>query len=386
MEGRRTTAAARAAASLPAGVAANSTIPATSPRREAEVRELRAAQPVLVSVIVPVRDEAAVIRQTGPRIVGQRTDGPVEFLLVDGRSSDGTREVLEELAERDPRVRLLDNPAGDLAGALQTGLKHARGEFVSKMDAHTFYAPDYLQVGIDRLRRGDVDWVSGPPMPFGVDRGSRRVATALGTRMGVGGSRKWATSFDNGAPDEIELDTGVFCGVWRRSTLDAIGGWDRDWPTNEDSELAARYLAGGARILCLKGMGARYVPRSTLKGLARQYWRYGYYRAKTARRHANSMRRSHLLPVAVVLIPLPALLPGAAGKKLALLGVGTYLTAVVAACLGAARGARGELIALPAVLVVLHCSWGAGFVAGSMRFGPPLGAIRALLRRPPKSA
>jgi hypothetical protein len=200
--------------------------------------------------------------------------------------------------------------------------------------------------------------------------------------MGVGGSRKWATSFDGGGPDEIELDTGVFCGVWRRSTLEEVGGWDRDWPTNEDSELAARYLASGARILCLRGMGARYVPRSTLKGLARQYWRYGYYRAKTARRHANSMRRSHLLPIAVVLTPLPALLPGAAGKRLALLGVTAYLGAVGTACLGAVRGARLELLALPAVLVVLHCSWGAGFLAGSMRFGPPLGAIRGLLRRP----
>jgi glycosyltransferase involved in cell wall biosynthesis len=336
---------------------------------------------------VPVRNEAAVIGQTAPAIVGQRVDGPVEFLVVDGRSSDGTRQVLEELAARDDRVKLLDNPAGDLASALHIGLQHAQGEFVSKMDAHTFYAPDYLQVGIDRLRRGDVDWVSGPPMPFGVDRGSRRVATALGTRMGVGGSRKWATSFNGSGPDEIELDTGVFCGVWRRTTLEAVGGWDPEWPANEDAELAARYLRRGARIMCVKGMGARYVPRSTLRGLARQYWRYGYYRAKTARRHANSLRRSHLLPVAVVLTPLPALLPGRAGKRVALLGVMAYLGAVVAASVpGARRGPRTELLALPAVLVVLHCSWGAGFVVGSARFGPPLGALRSLLRRTPASS
>ena len=115
----------------------------------------------LVSVITPVRDEAALLRETAATILGQ--DWPsVEILFVDGGSRDGSRELLEELARRDDRVRVLENPAGDLGSALAIGLAAARGEFVAKLDAHTFFPPGYLRIGVERLRRGDVEWVSGP--------------------------------------------------------------------------------------------------------------------------------------------------------------------------------------------------------------------------------
>ena len=116
-----------------------------------------------------------------------------------------------------------------------------------------------MRDGVERLRRGDVSWVSGPPILFGVDAGSRRVALALGTWMGVGASAKRALD-----GEERDLDTGVFSGVWRRDRLLELGGWDPGWPVNEDSELASRFFAAGERIVCLPSMGARYVPRATL--------------------------------------------------------------------------------------------------------------------------
>ena len=48
-------------------------------------------------------------------------------------------------------------------------------------------------------------------------------------------------------------------------------------------------------------LGALYVPRDSLKKLAKQYWRYGFYRAKTSRYHPSSMRRSAIFPPALVL-------------------------------------------------------------------------------------
>lgn len=267
------------------------------------LRMTRDVDPVDVSVLVPIRNEAAFIRETSRAITAQDFHGSVEFLMIDGASQDDTRSILDELALYDPRVRVLDNPRGDLASALGIGLSAARGEFVAKMDAHTYFPPTYLQIGVDRLRQGDVNWVSGPPIPHGVDPWSRRVALALGTRLGVGGSGKWPAAFQaDTREDEKELDTGVFSGVFRRSVLQRLGGWDPGWPVNEDSELASRYLATGERILCVWSMGAHYVPRSSLRGLARQYCRYGYYRVKTANRHPSSMRASHLAPPAMLAI------------------------------------------------------------------------------------
>lgn len=71
-----------------------------------------------VSVLVPIRDEGALIAATGRTILSQRFDGSIEFLMVDGGSRNGVRATLEQLAAQDARVRILDNPRGDLASAL----------------------------------------------------------------------------------------------------------------------------------------------------------------------------------------------------------------------------------------------------------------------------
>lgn len=331
-----------------------------------------------VTVLTPVRDEAAVLRDTAASILAQDWSGSMEILFIDGRSTDGTRAIVEELAGRDPRVRLLDNPEGRLASALRIGLAAARGRYVAKMDAHTFFPPSYISQGVARLRRGDVNWVSGPPIPFGVEAGSRRVALALGTRMGVGGSNKWTRG-----EDERELDTGVFSGVWTRAALLRVGGWDAGWPVNEDSELASRFLAAGERIVSIPSMGARYIPRSTIRGLARQYGRYGFYRVKTASRHPSSLRASILLPPALTAAVLAGALGGPRARRLAAPALCSYAVALTVVSARVIRSApeRREAALLPVVFLTIHLAFGAGFLAGCLRFGVPLAALERLVRR-----
>lgn len=160
------------------------------------------------------------------------------------------------------------------------------------MDAHTLYPSGYLSYGVRRVDEGAADWVAGPALPHGTGRWSRRVALALETRLGVGGATfRRATS-------EVETDTG-FTGVLLRDTLERLGGWDEGSLVNEDAELAARVRNSGGRILCVPDMAARYIPRNSLKGLARQYFRYGQYRARTSGLHPESLRRSNLIPPAL---------------------------------------------------------------------------------------
>jgi cellulose synthase/poly-beta-1,6-N-acetylglucosamine synthase-like glycosyltransferase len=326
-----------------------------------------------VSVLVPTLNEAASIAETVRCLQAQRLGEGVEFLFVDGRSDDATRAVLERLAGDDPRIRVLDNPHRAIPFALNIGLDEARGEFVARMDAHTLYPPTYLARGIERLRRGDVEWVSGPQLPHGVGKWSRRIALALGTRLGIGGA-----AFRN-AQREIDVDAG-YTGIWRRETLVRQGGWDQRWPINEDGELAARILQAGGRIVCVPEMAARYVPRESLEALARQYWRYGVYRAKTCGAHPESMRRSHLLPPALVLALAVAGLTGGRASKVARIPIAAYLAALGATAASRLPGAGREALWLPAVLATMHLSWGCGFWVGAARFGPPLRAVARLAR------
>jgi succinoglycan biosynthesis protein ExoA len=323
-----------------------------------------------VSVLIPVRDEAAVLREVARDMLAQRFDGTIEFLFVDGRSHDGTLAILRELEATDPRVRVLDNPAKRTPQALNLALRHARGGVIARMDAHTHYRPDYIARGVERLRAGGADSVSGPAIAEGDGRWSRRVALALSTRLGTGGA-DWRRRTDA----EFEVDSG-FAGLWLRETLERHGGWDEEWLNDQDSELAARIRGAGGTIVCVPAMAAAYLPRDSLPALARQYHRYGFYRVKTSLRHPESLRRSHVLAPGLVLTAAAALaaprpLRGAARAGLAAYGAAVALETV--------RAGRSEPLAdaasLPAVFATMHFAWGVGFLRGCAVLGTPWQAL-----------
>jgi succinoglycan biosynthesis protein ExoA len=344
----------------------------------------QAAQRVDASVLVPVLNEERFIRDTVAAMQAQRFDGSVEFLFMDGRSEDRTKAILEELAQEDERIRVFDNPGRSSTAGLNVGLRNARGDYIVRMDAHTFYPEDYIARGVERLRRGDVVWVAGPQVPYGTGKWSRRVALALGTWLGTGGSARWGGVSENGSqPAERELDTGVFAGLWRRSTVEEHGGWDEGWPINQDSELAARILRSGGRIVSLPELAARYVPRDSVRGLARQYWRYGNYRAKTASRHPESLDPRHLFAPAFACAVIGSVVLPRPLRTVARGGLGAYAAVVAAASAHALADAEkpGDAAALPVVFAVMHGAWGFGYLAGAVRFGPPLGALARIARR-----
>lgn len=323
-----------------------------------------------------MRNEAEHIRSAVASMQGQRFDGAIEFVFIDGRSDDETVDILRELQSEDPRIRVLDNPARRTPNALNIGLTSARGTYVSRMDAHTIYPPDYLAEGVRRLERGDIAWSSGPQIPKGIGRWSSLVASALASPLGVGGA-----GFRTLRDQEIEVDSG-FTGVWRRDTLVAHDGWDEGWPINQDGELAARVRGAGGRIVCVPSMAASYVPRNSLRALARQYARYGRYRVKTVQRHPTSMRRSHVLAPGLTLLALAgALSVGRAGvlPRLIRAGLGIYVAAVVTESVRIARRESSrDAPRLSLVFATMHLAWGLGFLSGCVSFGVPVRALREL--------
>jgi glycosyltransferase involved in cell wall biosynthesis len=328
-----------------------------------------------VSVLVPVLNEERHIRESVAAMQAQRYDGEIEFLFMDGRSEDRTKAILEEMSAADPRIRVLDNPQQRTTFGLNIGLEHARGDYVVRMDAHTEYPPQYIEKGIERLQRDDgVEWVTGPQIPHGVGPWSRRVAIALSSWLGAGGSAKWA------AEEEKDIDTGVFTGVWKRATLDQYGGWDDGWPVNQDSELAARFFERGSRIVCMPELGALYVPRDSLGKLFKQYWRYGFYRAKTSRYHPTSMRRSAVFPPALVLAAVAAVIAPGPIRLAARAALGAWAAAVLVTSARVAREhSPRDAAGLPAVFAAMHLSWGLGFLRGCFAFGPPWAALARIV-------
>lgn len=332
-----------------------------------------------VSVLIPVRNEARVLREVAEAMLAQRFEGRFELVFVDGRSDDGSRAILDQLAASDPRVRVLDNPARRTPHALNLALRAARGRVIARMDAHTRYPSHYLAVGVERLARGDVDWVSGPQLAEGDGRWSRRVALALSSRLGTGGA-----DFRHGGDAEFEVDSG-FTGLWRRETLERHGGWDEQWLNDQDFELAARIRKTGGRIVCVPALAAGYIPRDSLRALAEQYHRYGFYRVKTSLRHPESLRRSHVLAPGLVLAAGAALVAPRPLRRAARAGLAAYAAVVLAASARELPAAPADAAVLPLVFVTMHLSWGTGFLRGCATLGVPWAALRGLTGGRPAS-
>jgi cellulose synthase/poly-beta-1,6-N-acetylglucosamine synthase-like glycosyltransferase len=286
---------------------------------------------------------------------------PQEVVVADGRSTDGTREWLEEAARSRAWLTVVDNPARSVPAGLNAAVAASSGELVARMDAHADYDPDYLRSLVDFLsERPDVAAVGGAMEAVGVGAVGRVIAATLRRPIGMGGARHRC----GGAGGPIDH---VFTGCYRRSALDAVGGYDTRLLANEDFELDTRLRERGGVVWLQPSARCRWYVRESLPALARQMWRYGYHKALTLLLHPSSLRARQVVPAALVagLWSLLFLRPQAGLAA----GAG-YLACSGAAGAIAAR-ADGEAGWRGAVVPpVVHLSWGAGLLAGLVRFLP----------------
>lgn len=104
-----------------------------------------------ISVLVPVYNAAKYLESALVSVFGQ-TFGNFEILAVNDGSTDDSKKILDRLAAREPRLRIVSRPNTGIVGALNDGLAVARGEFVARMDADDLCLPDRFGKQIAFLR------------------------------------------------------------------------------------------------------------------------------------------------------------------------------------------------------------------------------------------
>jgi succinoglycan biosynthesis protein ExoA len=342
------------------------TVPARNPMRGTLVDT--PARP-FVTILAPVLNEERYLAHFIESVL--RCDYPkdrLELCLVDGCSQDRTREVIEQYAREHSWIRRFDNPKQTTASSLNLGLPQVRGEIVVRMDAHSLYPPDYVSLCVQKLLTSGAQNVGGRMEPMGVDYWTWCIAYATSNPFGVGDAKYRYSRI------EQLVDT-VYLGAWRTETLRGLGGFSEDVGVNEDYELNVRLRKTGGQVLYCPGITAQYHVRSSLGSLIRQYWKYGFSRVLTLRRHPNSLRWRQVAPPGVLLGLLASALVGLWSP-----GWGLILPAFYATCslgssmLIAARQGWRYFPGLPVVFGVIHFSWGAGFLAGLLNLLRPLRA------------
>lgn len=312
----------------------------------------------LVSVIMPLRNEADMIRRSLGAVLAQDYPGEqLEVLVVDGMSDDDTRAIVGEMAAADGRVRLLDNPARIVPTAMNIGIAAARGEVIVRVDGHTLIAPDYVARCVHHLRETGADNVGGAMQPAGLTPVGRAIAAATRSPFGI------PTRFHHSARPGF-VDT-VYMGAWPRATLVRVGGFDESLVRNQDYELNYRIRRSGGRIYFAPDIRSTYYGRQTLTALARQYFQYGAWKARVIAQHPLSTRPRHLVaPAFVAAVAVGAALAPVSrwARALLALAAGSYALANGAVSLRlAARRGRDLLPWLPVAFATVHVSWGAGF-------------------------
>lgn len=308
-----------------------------------------------VAVVIPVRNAAHLIDHCLEAIARQSRPADSVLVLV-GPSDDGTREVAVRHAL--PGVRVVDNPAGDRASAINLALDLATSEAIAMVDAQATLDPDYLATAIEILREPSIAVVGGPMRPRGTTPVGRAMAAALRSPFGVGDSQ---FHFEGAARDAES----VYLGVYRRSAFDRVGRYNVALLRTEDDDMNARIRAAGMRIRLDPRVRSSYRCRESLAAIWNQYHGYGYWKVALWTIRSGGLRVRHLVPATFVLA-------GVAGLVLAVLGtwlplvilVGTWVAvAAVALTLAPADGLLARLL-FPVVTLTMHLAYGAGTLRG----------------------
>jgi cellulose synthase/poly-beta-1,6-N-acetylglucosamine synthase-like glycosyltransferase len=325
-----------------------------------------------VSVIVPMRDERRYIDRCLASLAAQ--DYPrdrFEVIVVDGASTDGSRELVESMREDVPNLRLLENRGKHTARGLNIGLAFARGEVVTRVDAHAAVAPDYLRQSVAALRRTGADVVGGPIETLGEGRVGETVALAVSSPFGVG------NAVFRYSRREQWTDTVAFP-AYRRDVFDRIGPFG-EIEGGEDDEFHYRLRDAGGRILLTPAIHTTYYARSSYWELVRQYFGYGQAKVVVLSRHPRRTRLRQLVPSAFVLALLilagtAAFFGGLLTLPLAALVGGYVVASMGASFVVARRSGWRHLVRLPLAYACMHLAYGVGFLVGLVRraFGQPV--------------
>ena len=323
-----------------------------------------------VSYVMPVLNEAGYVESAIRSVLEQDYSGPVEVVLALGPSHDGTREIVERMAKKDARIRLIENPGMDIPIGLNLAIKAAKYPDLIRVDAHTELAPGYTTRGIDDLERTGAASVGGIMVATGEPGFQYAVARAYNSRFGLGGGAYHGSAIEAGPAESAYL------GVMRADALAEVGYFDESLRRGEDWELNYRFRKAGRIVWLDPELRVKYWPRSTPAKLARQFFATGVWRAELVRRlgSRNPLRffAPPVLVIATVLsiiaIPLLAthVITGIAAWVVSLVFLGPILYAVllVVAAVTMKSASLADRLRFMVVIAIMHFSWGTGFLRG----------------------
>ncbi len=319
-----------------------------------------------LSVICPIYNEEKHIAACLDSIL--RQDFPkeeLEVLLVDGMSTDRTREIVQQYTAQYPFIFLLDNPKRIVPTGLNIGIRVAQGEVIIRLDAHAIYPDNYFSALVDKLFALNADNVGGlcRTLPAKDTPMCEAIAAALSSPFGMGDSH-----FRIGTNKEMQVDTVPF-GCFRREVFDKIGYFDEELVRNQDDEFNGRIIKFGGHIYLIPSVVIDYYGRDSIGKLSKMFYQYGLFKPLVNKKLGNPASVRQFFPFFFVLGLIIGLILSLASTFFRILYIAVLALYIFLAAYYSIRQVKGlkRIFLLMGTFFVIHVSYGWGYLRGMFK-------------------
>ncbi|HVO76300.1 MAG TPA: glycosyltransferase family 2 protein [Ignavibacteriaceae bacterium] len=308
----------------------------------------------MISVICPAYNEVNYIRNILSFFIESKP-AEKELLIIDGGSKDGTREEVLKQGEKNPKIKLIDNPMQTVPFALNLGIKNSRGDIIIRIDAHTIYSLDYFEKIIETFDRTGADIVGGPTRIQADSPMQEAIGFTMSHPFGIGGSKVHDENFEGYANH-------VTFGAWRREIFKDIGFFDERLKRNQDDEFHYRAASLGKKIYLNPEIKLWYIPRRSILTFFIQYFQFGLYKPLVLKKIKSGFKLRHIIPSLFVIYLFT--LPLSFFQSYRLIPLGLYFFIIMILSFNAK-------IKIPYILIILfpviHVAYGTGFLLGLIK-------------------
>jgi len=291
----------------------------------------------------------------------------IEVVLVDGMSSDGTRQLMEEFKENNKDFRnviILDNPKRRSASGWNFAITATTGDVIIRIDAHASVPSNFVQKNVECIKSGED--ISGGARPNIIDGDTPWKSTLLLAESSMFGSSI--------APYRRNLSKtyvkSMFHATYKREVFEKVGGFNENLGRTEDNEIHYRMRKAGYKLCFNPDIVSYQHTRSSLKKMLRQKYLNGYWIGLTTGVCPGCLSLYHFVPFAFLIgIIITSLLAVFGLSQLGMLMWGTYwVGAILMAILSIGKeNFNITSFALPVLFFLLHISYGVGTLLGLIK-------------------
>jgi glycosyltransferase involved in cell wall biosynthesis len=248
-----------------------------------------------VSVVVPVRNAAGTIAECVDSLLAlDYPSDDFEVVVVDNASTDRTPAILERYADR---VRLLHEPSRGRSQARNAGVRHARGDVIAFTDADCRVDRNWLTEIVPAVRDEGVGMAGGPILAAQPCNYVERFGETIHDQE---------RAITTWTPPYVITANGAA----KKSTLEAIGGFDPVFRRSQDADLSFRLGGAGYRLVFAAGAIVYHRNERTLRGLVREGFQHGFWTVALLERHRPLTPRLKLSPYRTLTASLPRCVRG----------------------------------------------------------------------------